>query len=87
MRILLHADFKKQYQKLRFGEKKKFKERRDLFVKDQFHPLLNNHPLQGRYKGYRSINIAGDLRAIYILIAEDAAYFIAIDMHSKLYSS
>ena len=87
MNIILHAHFKKQYAKLRAHEKEKFKERRDLFLEDPFHPVLNNHPLQGKYVGYRSINVAGDLRLIYRLIEKDMAYFITIDTHSKLYGS
>ncbi len=55
-------------------------------MSDPFHPLLNNHPLAGRWTGYRSINITGDYRAIYELIEEDLAYFVTIDTHSNLYT-
>lgn len=37
-----------------------------LFRQNPFHPLLHNHPLVGRYRGLRSINITGDWRAIYL---------------------
>ena len=84
MKIQLHKDFEKQYQKLRTNEKRKFKERRDLFMQDQFNPILNNHSLKGKYLGYRSINITGDLRAIYIEEGE-IVIFVAIDSHSNLY--
>lgn len=87
MKIALHKNFEKQYQKLRPNEKKRFKARRDLFLQNPYHPLLNNHSLQGKYKGYRSVNIGGDLRVIYELIDENTAYFVAIDTHSKLYFS
>ena len=85
MKIILHKHFERQYKKLRPGKRKRFKERKDIFLQDPYHPTLNNHPLQGRYKGYRSINVGGDLRAIYELIGDDTAYFVAIDTHSKLY--
>lgn len=86
MIIKLHKNFEKQYQKLRESEKKKFKQRRDLFLKDEFHPLLNNHALQGKYQGLRSINVTGDLRAIYQKLRKVEIIFIAIDSHSNLYS-
>lgn len=85
MRVILHKNFERQYKKLRPGEKRRFKERKNIFLQNPYHPTLNNHPLQGKYKGYRSINVGGDLRAIYELIDDDLAYFVAIDTHSKLY--
>lgn len=86
MKIILHKGFEKQYKKLRPNEKRRFKERRNIFLQNPDDPILHNHPLRGKYKGYRSINIGGDLRIIYSLIAEDMAYFIAINTHNKLYS-
>lgn len=86
MKIRLHRNFERQYKKLRRQEKEKFKERRNLFLQNQFDPILNNHSLHGKYEGYRSINITGDLRVVYELINKDTAYFVAIDSHSNLYS-
>jgi len=86
MRVLFHKTFEKQYKSLRSAEKKKFLERIKTFVTDPFAPVLNNHPLKGKYQGYRSINITGDVRAIYELIGEATAYFVAVDTHSNLYS-
>lgn len=86
MKIRLHKNFKKKYKKLRESEKKKFKERRDLFLKNPYHPILNNHSLQGEYRGYRSIDITGDLRVHYELVADNMALFITIGTHSELYS-
>ncbi len=85
MKIKLHRDFEKQYQKLREGEKKKFKARRDLFLLNEFHPILNNHTLSGKYLGCRSINVTGDLRAIYTK-SDNEVTFITIGSHSYLYS-
>ncbi len=84
MRIKLHKDFEKQYKKLRESGKKRFKERRDLFIVDEFNPILNNHSLEGKYLGYRSINITGDLRAIFKK-DDDIVIFTDIDSHSNLY--
>lgn len=85
MRIKLHKNFEKQYKKLKASEKTKFKERRDLFLVDEFNPVLNNHPLKGKYQGYRSINVTGDLRVIYQNKPDDIALFVDIDSHSNLY--
>ena len=87
MKIVLHKNFEKQYAKLRPNEKKRFKARRDIFLISPYHRILNNHPLQGTYKGYRSINVGGDLRVIYKLLDENTAYFVVIDTHSNLYAS
>jgi addiction module RelE/StbE family toxin len=84
MTIRLHKNFKKQFNKLTEPQKRKFRERRDIFLRDEFSPILNNHALKGKYQGYRSINISGDLRIIYIENLGNAL-FIAIGSHSKLY--
>ena len=84
MKIKLHRSFEKQYKTLRISEKKKFKERRDIFLRDEFDPVLNNHLLKGKYLGLRSINITSDLRALYQKEA-DTVVFKTIDTHSNLY--
>lgn len=86
MKIILHKNFEKKYIKLKPNEKKKFKGRINLFLKDPFNRVLNNHLLHGKYKKCRSINITADLRVIYEFVKEDTALFIAIDSHSNLYS-
>jgi len=84
MTIFLHKNFRKSYRKLTNSQKKKFKERRNLFIKDEFNPILGNHPLRGKYQGYRSVNVTGDLRAVYKREGE-LVIFVAIDTHSNLY--
>lgn len=84
MTIQLHKNFKKQYEKLTESQKRKFKERRNIFLQDEFSPILNNHALKGKYQGYRSINVSGDIRAIYRKSSEDI-FFVALGSHSKLY--
>jgi addiction module RelE/StbE family toxin len=86
MRIFLHKNFKKKYKNLRPSEKERFKERRDLFIQNPFSQILNNHQLRGEYKGYRSINITGDLRVLYEPLDDETVLFITIDTHSNLYS-
>ncbi len=84
MKIYLHRKFYKDYAKLSPKLQKKFKERRNLFLMDEYNVVLNNHGLTGRWSGYRSINITGDIRAIFKR-DQDATTFVAIDSHSNLY--
>ena len=85
MNIVLHKDFIKAYKELRPAQMEKFKERRNIFLEDPFNSILKNHQLHGRYHGYRSIGIAGDLRVIYKMISDDVCLFVIIDTHSNLY--
>ena len=85
MIIRFHKNFEKRYKKLHNEQKRKFKEKIVIFIKDEFDPILNNHPLKGKYKSYRSINVSGDLRAIYKREARERIIFITIDKHSNLY--
>jgi len=50
-----------------------------------FDPVLHNHALQGRWKGYRSVNITGDYRLIYRELSPETIVFVTIDTHSNLY--
>lgn len=84
MIVRLHKNFKKGYKKLTKSQKAKFKERRNLFMINEFDPVLNNHALSGNYQGYRSINVSGDLRALYKK-EQNLIIFVAIGSHSRLY--
>jgi len=85
MKILLHKAFEKKYVKAPPNIKKKFKIKRDLFLRDQFHPLLKTHSLEGDRKGEWSINITGDWRALFVYLSKDNTIFIDLDTHSNLY--
>lgn len=84
MNISSNKDFEKDYKKLPDKVQKRFKERILLFREDPFDPILNNHALKGKYSGYRSINVTGDLRAIFKIAGKDVI-FAALDSHSNLY--
>ena len=85
MNIFFHRNFKKQYQKNSQKIKQRFKERINIFSKDPFDPLLHNHALAGHLEGYRSIDITGDVRAIYKVLDEDTVEFALIGTHHELY--
>lgn len=84
MIIDYHKDFTKNYKKLPKKIQDKFKQRQLLFEADESDPTLNNHALKGKWLGYRSINVTGDVRAIFKRDAE-SVLFVAIDNHSNLY--
>ena len=82
--FILVKSFEKAYTKQTKEVKDFFRERRNLLLIEPLHPILNNHPLHGKWKGYRSINITGDTRAIYKMEGF-IAIFYTIDTHSNLY--
>jgi addiction module RelE/StbE family toxin len=85
MIIDFHKRFDKQNSKLNKTIRDQFKDRLVLFIEDRTDPVLNNHGLKGKYTGYRSINVTGDIRAIFIEHAKDHIEFVYIGSHSQLY--
>lgn len=84
MIVVFHKEFEKAFKKLDQKFQSKFRERLVLFERDEFDPVLNNHALKGRYLGYRSINITGDICVVFKRESE-SALFVVIDNHSNLY--
>lgn len=85
MTIQYTPKFKKQYKKLPVKLQHQFDERLRLFVKDPSNPVLRVHPLKGSYSGYWSMNISGDLRALYLKKSDELIIFALIGTHSQLY--
>ena len=83
--VIFHSSFKKQYKKLRAGEQNRCDTRLLLFEQNYSHPLLDNHPLHGKYAGFWSINVGGDLRAVYEYVGGEIVRFVDVDTHSNLY--
>lgn len=76
--------YNKEYRKLPTQIKERADDKIRLFVIDPFHSQLNNHPLDGEYKGHRSINITGDYRALF-QTKGNICIFVRIGTHSELY--
>lgn len=87
MIIHFHNRFIKHRKKLRAGEYARLKERLKLFEQNIFAPLLDNHKLTGKYEGYRSIDITGDLRALYKELGPDEVLFAYLGTHHELYET
>jgi addiction module RelE/StbE family toxin len=85
MEFRYSARFKKQYKKLPEKVQLRFDDRVTLFSTNPSHPILRNHPLVGNFVGYWSINISGDIRALYRYDGGDVIIFALIGTHSELY--
>lgn len=78
-------DFKKELNALPTKHQEQFLKRLDIFLKNPYHPILNNHKLGGKLEGMRSVNVTGDIRAIYQEINKTNVLFLMIGSHGKLY--
>lgn len=85
IKVSFHKNFEKKFKKHDSKIKKSFLSNLNEFESNPFSKKLNNHALKGKYTGYRSINVTGDMRAIFILISKIEALFVDIDNHSNLY--
>ncbi len=77
--------FIKQYKKLKPIQKQRFNQRLVLFKQNPYAKELRNHALRGRYVGYRSIDVQGNLRALYYVAGDRIVVFAIIGTHSQLY--
>lgn len=64
---------------------KAFAARLRIFSDDMYDASLRNHPLKGKLRGYYSINVTGDVRAIYEVIGDEVYLYEMIGTHSQLY--
>ncbi len=85
MQYFLSKQFEKSFSKLPQKVKSKALEQFKIFIVDPMDIRLNNHSLSGEYSHHRSINITGDIRAVYKVIDKDIAQFVAIGSHPQLY--
>ena len=85
MVINFAKSFYKDYQKLSKKRQDQFWNRLEIFKENQNNPQLNNHKLHGPYNNFYSINVSGDVRAIYEQINKSKVLFIKIGTHSQLY--
>ena len=84
MEIHFHKDFKKKLKKLSPKIQNQFYNRVDVFMRDKTHITLNNHSVDKTFTDCRSINVAGDCRAIF-KEENNTVIFLKIGTHSELY--
>ena len=85
MRVTFHKKFTKKYYACEKKIRLQFKEQLARFKDDPFDARLNNHRLHGRLKDFYSINVTGDIRAVYRTINIETVEFVLFDTHSNLY--
>jgi len=89
MRIEFLKQFRGEVAKLDQARSDQLHERLVLFIQQPNHPFLRTHPLKGKLKGRWSINITGDIRAIYRIFRnknkDDIIQFVRLGTHSELY--
>ena len=85
MRIERNKRFKKQFKKLDLRTQEQFIVRVRVLVKDPADPILRLHPLKGKYTDYWSMNVTGDIRALYRYEGDQIILFAFIGTHSQLY--
>ncbi len=83
--IQFTKDFTRQFKKLKSTQQTRFYERLELFKNNPSDRVLRDHALKGNYIGYRSIDIQGDLRALYYIQNDKIIIFALIGTHSQLY--
>ncbi len=84
MNLRYSKEFLKDISRLSEKQANQLEERLELFTKNPVDPILNNHKLKGRLKYYRSINITGDVRAVFRAEGADTK-FVRLATHSELY--
>jgi addiction module RelE/StbE family toxin len=77
--------FVKQLAKQPEKVQKAFYLRVKLFEEDPNEPLLNAHRLKGKMSRFHSINVTGDVRALYEVAGDDIYVYEMVGTHSQLY--
>ena len=87
MTVKRSSSFKKQFKKLPVKLRSKFKTRLAILLSDPKQPQLRVHALRGkRYKNCFSMDITGDIRAIFEYKDQRTTIlFLRIGSHSQLY--
>jgi addiction module RelE/StbE family toxin len=85
MRITTHKKFDTAFKKLQPKIQTKFYQQLVLFQQNKTDKQLNNHALTGKYLGYRSFDVTGDVRTIFEEIDKETIMLANIGTHSQLY--
>lgn len=85
MQYILSKRFEKNFAKLPKPVKEKVLVVLQKFVDDPLDPDLRSHRLSGKWNNHYSIDVTGDIRAVYVYIKDNIVYFVAVGTHSELY--
>jgi addiction module RelE/StbE family toxin len=88
MNISFSKSFDNQFHsRLTARQRQQVLEAVELFIDEPFHKDQRNHALLGKWSGYRSISVGGDLRLHFKLISDERVLFEAVGNHNQLYKS
>lgn len=90
MIVQYDLDFLDKLKSVNVRIRKSFNQKIELFKKDPNNPQLDNHELQRKYEGYRSIDITNDYRVLYEEVPsgnETIAYFSLLGTHKELFKT
>jgi len=83
-----HPSFTKSYRK-RIAHSSKLvtrtKERLTLFAQNPSHPLLDDHALRGKKLQLRAFSVTGDIRIVYLPLAQNHVLLLDIGTHNQVY--
>ncbi len=82
--FILRKHFLKSLRKLDKKIYKEFVKKKDLLLINSHDPSLNLHPLHGEWRGFWSINVTGNMRAVF-KVQGKVVIFFDIGSHSELY--
>jgi len=88
MKIDFDRTFNKAYKKRIFQNAKLVANTRNkiaLFKENRYHPLLNDHALEGKLSHLRAFSVTGDFRIVYYPVSEDHILFLDIGTHNHVY--
>ncbi len=88
MIVSRHPVFKNHFKKRIAYDAKlvtKTKNRIQMFIDNQRHPLLRNHALKGTQEGLRAFSVTGDIRVIYRTVDENTIELLDIGTHNQVY--
>lgn len=85
MKIVYSKQFVKQYKNLTPKLQRQTKARIEFWKEHPGDPTLRLHKLKGKLSNFYSINITGDIRALYEIIGGDVYLYEMIGSHSQLY--
>ncbi len=87
MIIRLHHHFEKSYKRRASNNPKlveKTRQRLELFKEDAKNPILEDHPIKGDKRHFRSFSVTRDLRIVYKIIG-DEVWLYNIGTHNQVY--
>ena len=84
--VVYQSRFRRQYKKLSEKMQDLVDERVDLYKRDVRNPKLRVHALHGKLEGHLSMDITGDVRAVFEEKEDDGVVvFRAVGTHGQLY--